>query len=394
MSDRKYSLIVYGATGFTGKQASIYFASLKGFHGKWAIAGRNKKKLEILQSEIKERFAGENVPYVVADTNDPKSLDQMTASTKVLVNMAGPFSLFGEPIVASCVANDTDYVDITGEAPYVRKLIDLHHEEARKKGVRIIPCCGFDSMPSDLGTLYLIDSMHKESGATCKSIHGYFRLKGEINKGSLATAFHLGEQKDNSPGARNPYYLNPEPKYAGRENDQKGPRYDANVRQWTAPFIMAGINTRVVRRSYALLGLDVRYNESFLVNKNFSFLKALYHAAILRTFLLLSRYRWFQKAIQKNAKNPTDAQMDEGYFCLKLIGVSEDNKQMQVTFSSSGDPGNRCTIKMICESALHLLETERDQLPGGSSYGGVLTPATGLGLDMLNRLQKVGFIIY
>lgn len=391
---RPYDVIVYGATGFTGRQAARYLLE----HGqdlRWAVAGRSLGKLQALIAELGP--AASAVDLVVADSEDPASVEAMVQQTRVLLTTAGPFALYGTPVVAACVAHGTDYVDITGETPWVRALVDEFHEAAQAKGVRIIPFCGFDSVPSDLGALWMVKAVESAFGQPTRRVSASFVLKGGFNGGTLASAINMGE----SGTARrmgDPVLLNPKhhrtQALRARCPDLRAPRFDEARGVWLAPFFMAPINTRVVRRSHALLSdADQGYGPHFVYEETTearSKGKAWAMTAGLGVFAKAMSGAVGRALVRRLAPNPgegpSEETMDGGFMRVRYVAEAEDGRQLMGTLKGSGDPGNRITVKILCESAL-LLATDRDALP---DFAGVLTPATGLGMALKPRLEAAG----
>jgi short subunit dehydrogenase-like uncharacterized protein len=207
---KTFDLILYGATGFVGQQAIAYLAQRAQPSTRWAIAGRSQAKLEAARAAVAKRFASvEDIPIVVADAQDDMALGQLAASTRVVLSCAGPYALYGSKLVAACVSQQTHYADITGETPWVRQMIDLHHEQARARGTRIVPGCGFDSVPSDLGAYLLLREMKKRHKQDCVRIKAAFSLGGGgLNGGTLASVMNMIESGQ-SKALQEPFLLNP-----------------------------------------------------------------------------------------------------------------------------------------------------------------------------------------
>ncbi len=254
-SFRKYDVVLYGATGFVGKQTVAYFADLQNSEPEltWAIAGRSKDKLEAVKNAVGQ--GAKKAGVVVADAHDKAALDKLAKSTKVVLSTAGPFALYGTDLVEACVNNGTHYVDITGETPWVHGLIEKFHETAKKNSTRIIPFCGFDSVPSDLGTWLVAKTMFENYGEPVQSVKSAFSMRGGVNGGTLASMFNfLGSGKEKL--LADPFLLNPQttkPQATSEHRDPIAPIHDADFKAWLGPFFMGPINTRVVRRSAALL---------------------------------------------------------------------------------------------------------------------------------------------
>ena len=257
VTTRKFDLVLYGATGFVGRRAATYLAQRSARRKlRWAIAGRDARKLAALGQELAADPAAVTSPeIIVADCHDAAAVAALAASARIVLSTAGPYALYGDTIVDACVGQRTHYADITGETSWVRRVIDRHHERAAREGTRIVPFCGFDSVPSDLGTLLLVRHIEKAFGAPCVAVKAYFRMMGGFNGGTLATNALRFETRDVETG-RNPFLLNPPGRHSASERqnneDPRGARYDTAIGAWVAPFVMGPINTRVVRRSAAL----------------------------------------------------------------------------------------------------------------------------------------------
>jgi short subunit dehydrogenase-like uncharacterized protein len=185
VSKRAYDVVLYGASGFVGRQTVAYFARHAG-RLRWALAGRNARKLELARGDA---VAG----LIVADAADGNALAALAAQTKVVLSTAGPFALYGSALVAACAEQGTHYCDITGETPWVREMIDRHHAQAAEDGTRIVPCCGFDSVPSDIGALLVADAVKRESGQRCARIKACHSIRGGLNGGTLASLLNIAE---------------------------------------------------------------------------------------------------------------------------------------------------------------------------------------------------------
>jgi len=387
--DKDIDIIIYGATGFTGQLCVKYFQSLE-TQVKWAIAGRNQEKLrKVAEENLSE------VEILIADSDDEVALDNLTLRAKVILSTAGPFHRYGSKLVASCVKNNTHYVDITGENFWVKGLIENHHEEAARKGVRIIPSCGFDSIPSDLGTFFAAKSL----GKPIKRIESFHSYEGGASGGTLETMFSMGEL-DLGDDLTNPFLLNPEDSFSNEQKQLSGDRVGISkkpeIKAWSGPFIMATANTRVVRRSEALLALR---QESY--GSNFTYQEHAYHkswlsavSSLLLTGLsvlvLLSPLKRLVKPfLPKPGEGPSEAVQENGWFDCKFIAESEDGTKSVFNMHGKGDPGYKVTSKLVSECALCLIE-DIEELPGGRGYGGVLTSASGLGHSLISRLTKAG----
>ena len=382
-------IIIYGATGFTGQLCVKYFQSLN-TGVKWAIAGRNQQKLQKVAL-----VNSAEVDILIADSDDEAALDILTSRAKVILSTTGPFHRYGSKLVASCVKNSSHYVDITGENFWVKGLIAKHHEEASEKGIRIIPSCGYDSIPSDLGVFYSAKALKKP----IKRIESFHSWEGGASGGTLETMFSMGDL-DLGDALLDPYLLNPKDSYTQEQKDQSSDRVGIakknEINAWSGPFIMATANTRVVRRTEALLSLrqesygsNFTYQEHAFHNTWFSAFKSIVITAISVLVLMSPLKRAVKPFLPKPGEGPSETVQENGWFDCKYIVETEDGEKSVFNMNAKGDPGYKVTAKLISECALCLIE-DADDLPGGSEYGGVLTSASGLGNPLISRLTKVG----
>src|SRR5262245_57777513 len=230
-AQRAYDVVLYGASGFVGRQTVAHFAS----HAdglRWALAGRSKDKLEQVRQACGPGAAHAGI--LVADAGDAKALDAVAASAAVVLSTAGPFALHGSGLVAACVAHRTHYVDITGETPWVRELIDRHHAQAARDGTRIIPCCGFDSVPSDLGAWLVAEAVWQQRREPCVSVKACHSMRGGLNGGTLASALNMMESGQDKQVA-DLFLLNPPgtvPRNPAEHADPVAPQRDADFDAW------------------------------------------------------------------------------------------------------------------------------------------------------------------
>ncbi len=396
---REFDVVLYGATGFTGRQTAHYFAAHSPQGLRWAIAGRNPAKLASLAASLPQPPAG----LIVADGGDALAVNEMCQRTRVLLTTAGPFNRYGREVLSGCVRHRVHYVDITGETPFVRDMIHLHHDAAAETGTRIIPLSGFDSVPSDLGAFLTVKALRTAYGQGCRRVSASFKMKGGLNGGTVASGMDMAASGQ-MQALEDVLLLNPPSRRSDAERDRspdlKRSRYDARRGTWLAPFVMAPINSRVVRRSNALFaqmgasyGDEFTYEESMEVRRR---LQAHLVSGGSGVAEALMRSRFGRKIVgwvtPKPGEGPTEAVMDGGFFRVRLVGTADDGREVMVTMKADGDPGNRVTVKILCESAL-ALALNQDELPGGVNLGGILTPATGLGDVLVARLRAVGFSI-
>ncbi len=388
-ADRQYDIVLYGASGFTGRQTVEYCRQFAPSGLRWAIAGRNRSKLAAVNS------AG--VDVLVADGDDHDALDRLAAQTRVVATTAGPFSLYGTKLVDACVSNRTHYCDITGETLWIRRMIDRHHARAAADGTRIIICCGYDSIPSDYGAWLISRHIREVLNSDCVSVKAYFRMDGGggINGGTLAAVFNLAETGQLEM-TRDPFLLDPDPvshtaEELIRNADPAGAHYDNDVRAWVTPFLMGSINTRVVRRTQALLGQRFAYQEYARFDSSSAARMALSGGNVFG-FILGSRFaRWIiRPLLPKPGKGPSEKAMNEGFVECEFIGKALSGARVRGVLKGRGDAGNRFTVKCLCESAFVLSLSDKAHSPANPGLGGVLTPVTGLGDELTARLGAAG----
>jgi short subunit dehydrogenase-like uncharacterized protein len=394
-TERDYEVIVYGATGFTGKLVAEYLLKTYGNNGelRWAMAGRSLDKLKRVASELN----ADGVPLLVADSGDNDALVKLVQSTKVLCTTVGPYALYGSALVTACARHGTHYCDLTGEVQWMQRMIAGHQDDAVASGARIVHTCGFDSIPSDMGVLFLQNAMQAAHGVP--ATHVKYRTvgaSGTFSGGTLASMVNMFNEMAADPSLRktlaDPYSLNPAGSVRGTDvDDQTGAIYDEDFKRWTIPFMMAAINTRVVRRSNALLnntwGEDFNYDEATLAPEGQGGFKSKLVSLAMNagagaivfkpTRALLNRW------LPDPGEGPSLEQREKGYFDIALYGVhpSDRSKDMQARVTGDRDPGYGSTSKMLGEAAVCLA---KDDLSCG---GGFWTPASAMGTALLERLQ-------
>jgi short subunit dehydrogenase-like uncharacterized protein len=310
---------------------------------------------------------------------------------------AGPFSLYGTRLVEACVANRTHYCDINGETPWIRGLIDRHHAQAAADGTRIVVCCGYDSIPSDYGAWLVSRHVREVLHSDCVSVLGYFRMDGGggINGGTMAAVFNLAETGQLEM-TRDPFLLNPDPASHSQAEllhnaDPAGVRYDTVVQAWVTPFLMGSINTRVVRRTQALLGQRFDYQEYARFDSSSVARMASLGANVFAS-VLGSRFarRIMNPLLPKPGQGPSEKAMNEGSVECEFIGTATSGVRVQAVLKAQGDAGNRFTVKCLCESAFVLALSAEAHSGPKPGTGGILTPVTGLGDELATRLRAVG----
>ena len=384
--NREYDLIIYGASGFTGRLAVEYldenYSDLN-----WAIAGRNEDKLVSISNNSKCK-----PDYFIADSEDNENLLRIASKTRVIASLAGPFNKYSNNLVTQCVEAGTHYLDITGENIWVRDLIDKHHEAAEKKQIKIIPSCGYDSIPSDMGCFYLQRSLNQE----LQRIDGYHRGNGGVSGGTIESAFSMRNYKSKySMG--HPFLLNSK-EYIKTQNisenkDNFKIKYIDDIKLWSAPFVMAIANTRVVRRSseihdknQASYGSEFKYQEYMMLKKYSSAFLVTAGLAVFGLMLISPISGLFRKLFTKAGNGPDKKTRENGWFESIFIGKNKNNEKYKLRMFCKGDPGYKSTAKLICESAL-CLALNSENLPN-TNAGGVLTTSTGLGSTLIDRLKN------
>ena len=408
MKNIEYDLVIMGATGFTGKLVVEYLIENYGVENEeftWAIAGRDKNKLETLRSSFKYIDSNSNkIPRLVVDSHDTNSLDKMTSISRLVISTVGPYLKFGEALVESCVKNGTHYCDLTGEVPFIRRSIDAFDIKAKKNNCRIVHSCGFDSVPSDIGVLLLQMDSLKRFDKPCDEVNLYVRsIRGGLSGGTIDSMISIFKYMGSNPGHRkllkSPFSLNPRESLKNNtwQPILKSVKWDDDIQRWLCPFIMAGFNSRIVMRTNAITdyryGIDFKYSEVSSYKKGLSgFLKAVVMfigLVLIQISLKVRPLLWFLRKffLPSPGEGPSKEIRDNGFFKLDIIGSMDNIKKIRFTVTGEGDPGYSATAKMITESALSIL-LNQDRIP---KVSGVLTPAAGIGVVLAERLNDKGF---
>ena len=398
-------MLLWGATGFTGQLVAEFLTRTYGVGRelRWALGGRNRAKLEAVRAALValDPRASE-LPIVVGDSGDRASLDPLVRDARVVVTTVGPYALHGAELVAACVDAATDYCNLTGEAPFIRDMIDRHHARARETGARMVHACGFDSIPSDLGTLFLQERARTAVGAPCSQVKCFVTaMRGGFSGGTVSSMVHMVEAASRDPRLRrvlaDPYSLDPDRGSPGPDRgDSLGVRWDPDLRRWTGPFIMAAINTRVVRRTNALLGYA--YGRDFQYTEAMGFAKgprgfvaaASMSAGIAGAFGALT-IPPLRKLVGRKygapGSGPSRESRDAGFFALQLVGTTANgaSQKLAATVKGKGNPGYSATSRMLAEAAVCLARDGRE-----GQAGGVLTPGAAMGMRLVERLGRVG----
>jgi len=379
MSNTQFDVIIYGASGFTGRLVAEYLNhQYGGSNLRWAMAGRSLEKLEAVRSEM---GISSDIPLIAADANDDASLAAMAAQAKAIITTVGPYQNYGEPLVKACVEAGTDYVDLSGEPLWMKDMIARYDDAAKASGARIVHSCGFDSIPFDLGVYFTQEAAKAKFGAPCSEIRGRVRkMKGTFSGGTAAsfkeTMVRVAKDPASLHDLKNAFSLT---------GDFQGPRqpaghkvqYEDDLKSWATPFIMASINTKNIHRSNALLshayGEDFLYSEMMLTGDGEQGEAIANHVASDDSMA---------KNPPKPGEGPSKDERENGFYDVMYVGDTAKGQRIITSVTGDKDPGYGSTSKMIAESAICLaLDIDRTETPGG-----VLTPAPAMGQKLIDRL--------
>lgn len=380
-NSREFDVVVYGASGYTGRLVAEYMARQyppdSGI--KWAMAGRNAEKLQKVRDEV---GAPADIPILVADTADPASIDAMAAAAKVICTTVGPYQLYGEPLIAACAKHGTGYVDLCGEPAWMRHMIDAHSDAAKASGARIVFSCGFDSIPFDMGVYFLQENAKQTLGAAVPRVKGRVRaMEGGFSGGTAASlgATMAAAAKDPSIPKLlvNPFALTPGFSGPAQPDDSK-PLLDDSLNMWVAPFIMAPINTKNVHRSNFLLGHaygdNFQYDEMMITGPG--------EAGEQMAKIVATTNPLAGNDVPKPGEGPTKEEREAGHYNVLFIGQAEDGRTIKAGVTGDKDPGYGSTSKMMAEAAICLAREAND------APGGFYTPAAIFGMKLIDRLRK------
>ncbi|OBY75187.1 saccharopine dehydrogenase family protein [Acinetobacter gyllenbergii] len=405
MNQTKYDLVVFGATSFVGqiltRYLAEYFADQKE-QLNWAIAGRSQQKLQHVKDAL--GTAGQAIPILVANANNQTELDALCAQTRVVVTTVGPYALYGEPLIQACVNNGTDYCDLTGETQWIKQMITQYEAQAQQSGARIVHCCGFDSVPSDMGVYYLQQQAQQQFNAAATQVSMRVKtLKGGASGGTVASLINVVQEAAADPALRkdllNPYILCPvDHGNTQRQIYIKTAKFDPDFNAWIAPFVMAAVNERVVHRSNALsgnaYGNNFSYNEAMLTGEGLKGrLKALAVVSGLAAFMLAAVSKPVSQVMEryllpKPGEGPTPEQQRTGRFDLRFMGKTDAGQSLKVKVTGDRDPGYGSTGKMLGQAALSLaIDHAKDSEKVGRN-GGFWTPATMFDDRFIQRLTE------
>lgn len=401
--DTEFDFVLWGATGFTGRLAAEKLAARVGNREdlRWAIGGRDQADLEALRSTLGDAAA--NIPIVIGDSHDVASLEVLAARTRVVCSTVGPYARYGSELVGVCARSGTHYCDLAAEPHWIRKMMDAHQAEAAESGARLVHACGMDSIPSDIG-VYLLQQRAKQLyGEPCHQVKmRVTEMRGGFSGGTAASLLHgtSAGREDPSIGQAmtEPYYLSPEGHRTGPDepDDMRSVQveYDEELQVWTKPFFMGPMNSKIVRRTNALLGYpygeEFRYGEARAVAGGVSGrikakAEALGYVAFVSavgfppTRALLKKY-----VLPASGEGPDRATRESGQWKVVLIGKLDDGTTLKLLVAGQGDPATDSTTRMLTESALCLAE-DAEKIPVG---GGSWTPAAAMGDLLFDRLTS------
>lgn len=394
MADPSFDIIVFGATSFVGQIMTRYMSEeFTDGSVRWAIAGRSEQKLKTLRDEV----GLADLDIIVADATDEAALAALCARTKVVISTVGPYALYGDGLVKACAVSGTHYCDLSGEPQWIRKMQREHDAAAKKSGARIVHCCGFDSIPSDLGVHILQKAALETTGQPLRRINmRVVKMKGGPSGGTVASIINMVKEaardSDLRQQLKDPYSLcPPDHDFSARQPDV-GVAFDKDYGSWTAPFVMAAINTRVVHRSNALSG--AAYGEDFLYEEAVVTGKGARGKRMARATkwgmggfmvaLIVPPVRWTLEkfVLPKPGEGPSEKEQLEGEFDLYFMGETDAGVMMQARVTGDRDPGYGSTAKMLAQAAACLAFDIPDEVPGG-----FWTPATLMGDALITRLR-------
>ena len=377
---REFDVIVFGATGFTGRLVAEYLSqNYAAATAKWAMAGRSQDKLEQVRDLI---GAPKDIPLIVANSDNGASLDALAGRTKVVITTVGPYQLYGTALLAACAANGTDYVDLCGEPAWMHDIIRTYQNAAEGSGARIVLSCGFDSIPFDMGVYYLQQHAIEKSGAPISRVKGRVRkMQGTFSGGTAAsfmeTMKRAGRQPEILGWLKDPFSLVPGFKGVHQPHGAK-PIYDEDLGSWSAPFIMASINTKNVHRSNALLGY--RYGADFVYDEMMLTGPGEKGEAAAKAVAASSGS--MAKNPPKPGEGPSKEERENGFYDLMFTGLMENGDRLTVGVTGDKDPGYGSTSKMLAEAGLCLAF----DISRKDTAGGVYTSAPAMGDALITRL--------
>jgi len=377
---REFDVIIYGATGFTGRLVAEYLQAEYGDTDlKWAMAGRSANKLASVRAEM---GVSEDAALITANSDDAASLEAMCARTRAVITTVGPYQLYGEPLVAAAVKSGTDYVDLCGEPAWMKDIIESYDADAKASGARIVLSCGFDSIPFDMGVYALQQHAKANHGAPCPVVRGRVRaMQGTFSGGTAASFMETMKRASVQPEILNwlkdPFSLVPDFDGPKQPHGAK-PIFEDDLNSWSAPFIMASINTKNIHRSNALMGHD--YGADFVYDEMMFTGPGDKGQAMAEA---IAKGNAFGDNPPKPGEGPSKEERENGFYDVLFIGTTADGKMTTASVKGDKDPGYGSTSKMIAEAALTLVHDRPQDVVGG----GVYTSAPAMGQALIDRLE-------
>lgn len=406
MRTKTHDVVLFGATSFVGQILARYLLEEFGCNGRlrWAAAGRSKPKLESLRSDLGPE--AKELPLLLADAADDGALRKLCRQARVVVSTVGPYALYGEPLIRACAESGTDYCDLTGELQWIRRMIAGYEKQARDSGARIVHCCGFDSIPFDLGVHFLQREAKVRFGRPCTSVKMRVKsMRGGFSGGTFASVINLVKEAATDPSLRrelaDPYSLCPDgygPKV--RQPNVRFAEYDADFSAWTAPFVMGPLNVRIVQRTNALqrqaYGKEFRYDEAVMTGRGMRGQAAAVAvsaglAAFMAAGALGPTRSLMSRLLPAPGEGPTPEAQRKGGYDLRFFGRTDDGRTLRARVTGDRDPGYSSTARMLGQAAACLVEDVSPGVPGG-----FWTPASIFGDRLLQRLQAhagLGFAV-
>lgn len=398
MSNKEFDIVIFGASGFVGKILCHYLVNEYTEPDlSWAMAARSEAKLRKLQDSLGE--AASKIPLILADSMDAQSLLSMCERTAVVISTVGPYALYGELLVKACVESGTDYCDLTGEPQWIKRMLDRYESAAQASGARIVHCCGFDSIPSDLGVKVLQQGVKQKFGRYCDRVKmRVLVMKGGASGGTIASGINMyKEAAGNSElqaELQDLYSLCPESYDRSIRQHHVSVEYDEDFNAWSGPFVMAAINTRVVLRSNAIgvrpYSQDFHYDEGMLTGAGSKGEKRARRLSLgtraMTVMLSLSLIRWLavRFILPKPGQGPSPEQQLNGHYDLRFVGSTAEGEVMRARVTGDRDPGYGSTAKMLAQAGISL----RRDVDKNSVAGGFWTPATAFNDKLITRLQS------
>lgn len=397
MKNREFEIVIFGATSFVGKILCNYLVNeFTEPNLTWAMAARSESKLKELKVALGEK--ADAIPLIVADSSEESALRSMCKKTELVISTVGPYALYGELLVKVCCELGTDYCDLTGEPQWIRRMISRYEDDARGSGARIVNCCGFDSIPSDLGVKFLQDHAQRHFGSNCDQVKLRVKvLKGGASGGTIASGLNLYKEASADPEIRKEmrdfYSLCPADHTFTARQHNVSVEFDEDFDSWAGPFIMASINTRVVLRSNALVdgfyAESFKYDEAMLTGAGKRGEKAAKKLSLgtkVSMFMMaFAAMRWLATRffLPSPGEGPTPQQQLSGCYDLRLIGRTPRGERVRIKVTGDRDPGYGSTAKMLAQAGISL----RRDVDEGEVAGGFWTPATAFNNKLITRLK-------